>query len=68
MNSTQVANYRVFCICRLVRKPSPQALVPRCALMTASAWNGNVDLTQIDAMLGIAVFNEDQALFDDLQI
>lgn len=33
-------------------------------LMKASAWNGNVDLTQIDAMLGIAVFNEDQALFD----
>jgi hypothetical protein len=32
-------------------------------LTTASTWNGNVDLTQIDAMLAIAVFNEDEALF-----
>lgn len=32
-------------------------------LVTASRWNGNVDLTQIDAMMGIAVFNEDEALF-----
>lgn len=33
-------------------------------LETASFWNGNVDLTQIDAMLAIAVFNEDRSLFD----
>lgn len=32
-------------------------------LNTASTWNGNVDLTQIDAMLSIAVFNEDEAEF-----
>ncbi len=31
---------------------------------TASTWNGNVDLTQIDAMMGIAVFNEDAAEFE----
>ena len=24
-----------------------------------SAWNGNVDLTQIDAMMAVAVFNDD---------
>ncbi len=34
------------------------------SLNKASTWNGNVDLTQIDAMLAIAVFNEDKALFD----
>lgn len=28
-------------------------------LNTMSTWNGNVDLTQIEAMLSIAVFNED---------
>lgn len=28
-----------------------------------SPWNGNVDLTQIDAMMNIAVFNEDEAEF-----
>lgn len=33
-------------------------------LNTASNWNGNVDLTQIDAMLNIAVFNEDEAEFN----
>jgi hypothetical protein len=33
-------------------------------LQTASRWNGNVDLTQIDAMMAIAVFNEDEALFN----
>ena len=33
-------------------------------LTTASSWNGNVDLTQIDAMMAIAVFNEDEALFN----
>jgi len=33
-------------------------------LKTASTWNGNVDLTQIDAMMAIAVFNEDKTLFD----
>ena len=32
-------------------------------LNTMSTWNGNVDLTQIDAMLSIAVFNEDAAEF-----
>ncbi len=33
-------------------------------LNTASSWNGNVDLTQIDAIMAIAVFNEDQAEFE----
>ncbi len=33
-------------------------------LNTMSTWNGNVDLTQIDAMMSIAVFNDDQAEFD----
>ena len=33
-------------------------------LNTASSWNGNVDLTQIDAMISIAVFNEDEAEFN----
>ena len=33
-------------------------------LNTASPWNGNVDLTEIDAMLAIAVFNDDEAEFD----
>ena len=33
-------------------------------LKSASSWNGNVDLTQVDAMMSIAVFNEDDALFD----
>jgi len=32
-------------------------------LTVASSWNGNVDLTQIDAMMAISVFNEDEALF-----
>ena len=32
-------------------------------LKTASTWNGNVDLTQIDALMAIAVFNEDQKEF-----
>jgi hypothetical protein len=32
-------------------------------LNTMSSWNGNVDLTQIDAMMSIAVFNEDEAEF-----
>lgn len=32
-------------------------------LITASTWNGNVDLTQIEALLAISVFNEDQAEF-----
>ena len=32
-------------------------------LNPASTWNGNVDLTQIDALMAIAVFNEDRALF-----
>jgi len=33
-------------------------------LNTPSFWNGNVDLTQIDAMMAIAVFNEDEAEFN----
>jgi hypothetical protein len=33
-------------------------------LNTPSFWNGNVDLTQIDAMMGIAVFNEDVTEFN----
>lgn len=33
-------------------------------LNTPSFWNGNVDLTQIDAMISIAVFNEDEAQFN----
>jgi len=33
-------------------------------LLTASTWNGNVDLTQIDALLNIAVFNEDEEAFN----
>jgi len=32
-------------------------------LTLASTWNGNVDLTQIDALMAIAVFNEDEGLF-----
>lgn len=38
-----------------------RAFYPR--LNTASTWNGNVDLTQIDALMSIAVFNEDEAAF-----
>ena len=33
-------------------------------LNPASSWNGNVDLTQIDAMMAIAVFNEDEPMFN----
>jgi len=33
-------------------------------LNTMSTWNGNVDLTQIDAMMAIAVFNEDKTEFN----
>ena len=33
-------------------------------LNTMSTWNGNVDLTQIDAMMNIAVFCEDETEFD----
>ena len=32
-------------------------------LNTASTWNGNVDLTQIDALMNIAVFCEDETEF-----
>jgi hypothetical protein len=32
-------------------------------LTTASRWNGNVDLTQIDALMTIAVFNDDMVEF-----
>lgn len=34
------------------------------ALNQMSTWNGNVDLTQIDAMMQLAVFNEDGVEFD----
>lgn len=34
------------------------------ALNKMSTWNGNVDLTQIDAMINIAVFNEDKDEFN----
>jgi len=34
------------------------------ALNQMSPWNGNVDLTQIDAMMSLAVFNEDEAEFE----
>ena len=41
-------------------------------LLDASNWNGNVDLTQIDALMAIAVFNEDseelQKALDRLKI
>jgi hypothetical protein len=33
-------------------------------LNTASSWNGNVDLTQVDAMMNMAVFNEDWTEFN----
>ncbi len=33
-------------------------------LATASRWNGNVDLTQISALMSIAVFNDDAAMFE----
>lgn len=32
-------------------------------LNTASTWNGNVDLTQIDAIMSLAVFNDDHEEF-----
>lgn len=32
-------------------------------LLTSSRWNGNVDLTQINALLTLAVFNDDQVAF-----
>ena len=34
-------------------------------LKRMSTWNGNVDLTQIDAMMSIAVFNDDDELFQE---
>jgi len=34
-------------------------------LQRMSTWNGNVDLTQIDAMMSIAVFNDDEELFNE---
>lgn len=34
------------------------------SLQSPSGWNGNVELTQIDAAFNIAVFCEDEALFD----
>ena len=47
----------------LLRKMFKRAYYPN--IQTASSWNGNVDLTQIDAMMSIAVFNEDSLLFTD---
>jgi hypothetical protein len=35
------------------------------ALHQESNWNGNVDLTQIDALINIAVFNENRAWFEE---
>jgi len=35
------------------------------ALSQMSNWNGNVDLTQIDALMNIAVFNENEAWFNE---
>ena len=35
------------------------------ALHQESGWNGNVDLTQIDALINIAVFNENRAWFEE---
>ncbi len=49
------------------RKNALQAMFRRSFyphLVQASAWNGNVDLTQVNALLAIAVFNEDRAAFD----
>jgi hypothetical protein len=34
------------------------------ALDKMSVWNGNVDLTQIDALINISVFNDDEATFN----
>lgn len=47
----------------LFRKMFKRAYYPN--IQTASSWNGNVDLTQIDAMMSIAVFNEDKSLFKE---
>ncbi|GEM_PF-1727212 len=44
-----------------------QAMLKRAfypSLNTMSTWNGNVDLTQIDGMMCMAVFNDDQAEFN----
>lgn len=49
------------------RKAALQAMFRRSFyphLVKASAWNGNVDLTQVNALLAIAVFNEDRAAFN----
>lgn len=49
------------------RKNALQAMFRRSFyphLEQASPWNGNVDLTQVNALLAIAVFNEDRAAFD----
>lgn len=46
------------------RQASLQAMFRRSFyphLTQASPWNGNVDLTQVNALLAIAVFNEDRA-------
>lgn len=38
------------------------------ALQQESNWNGNVDLTQIDALINIAVFNENKAWFEEAKL
>ena len=38
------------------------------ALHQESGWNGNVDLTQIDALINIAVFNENRTWFDEAKL
>jgi len=44
-----------------LRKMFVRAFYPQ--LNTPSSWNGNVDLTQIEAMMSISVFNEDESEF-----
>jgi len=49
-------------------RASLQAMFKRAfypVLKRMSTWNGNVDLTQIDAMMSIAVFNDDEDLFKE---
>ena len=47
---------------RALQKMFTQKFYP--ALNQMSPWNGNVDLTQIDAIMNLAVFNEDEAEFN----
>jgi hypothetical protein len=47
---------------RMLQAMFKRAFYPQ--LNTPSAWNGNVDLTQIDAMMAIAVYNDDEEEFN----